>query len=300
MRSILRQWSDKKQGYELDSALNFNRLVKVLRESSVKEIKEIEQVMQQVAQEHEGESQEHSKKLTQTIFQDALASAATRNTLHVLAEKIMKSEIKPLKAAQLLKAFTTNQHSPSEAQASILEKIAKHEVAHRSPTLKQTAWLSFGQSIGAICQDKPAQGQKQLFRVEELCTRGKKDQFKKTLLKQWEQSETIYEQILALKAIGNAALDNTVEELGKIIKDKQQPTLVRMEAIDALRRLRTSQPEHIRRVLMPLFQNQRQEPEIRMAAFSMIVYTHPEKSVLDQLVFTTIHDRSQNVKVSHF
>jgi len=296
IRSILRQWSDKKQGYELDSALNYQRLVETIRKCTVKEIKQIQQVISQVAQDHEGEQPERSQKMAMTLFHDALASAATRNSLFVLAEKIMKAEISTPKAVQLLKSFTTNQHSPSQAQADILEKIAKHEVSHRSPVLKQTAWLSFGQAVGAICQDKPAEGQKEMFRVEEICPRGKKEQYKKTLMSQWQKSESIYEQILALKTIGNAALDNTIDELQKIVKDKEQPTLVRMEAIDALRRLRTSMPQKIRQVLLPIFQNQREEPEIRMAAFSMILYTHPEKSVLDQLTFTTINDRSQNVK----
>jgi hypothetical protein len=208
----------------------------------------------------------------------------------------MKSDIKPIKAVQLLKIFTSNQHSPSESQANILEKIAKHEAAHRSGPLYQTAWLSFGQAVGAICQDRPSQGQKRQFRVEELCSQGKKAQYMKTLLEEFKKADTIYEQILFLKTMGNAALDNTIDELQSIVKSRQYPTLVRIEAIDAMRRLRTSMPQRIRSTLMPLFQNQREQPEIRMAAFSMIVYTQPEKSVLDQLIFITINDRSSNVK----
>jgi len=296
IRSILRQWQDKEQGYELDSALHFNRLVEVIRQSSVKEIKQIEQAMKQVAQGQEEQQSENAEKQAMTIYQDSLAAAATRNSLYVLAEKIMKQEVSAPKAVQLLKSFTTNQHSPSERQVDILERIAKHEVSHRSPALKQTAWLSFGQTVGAICQDKPAESQKAMFRVEEICSRGKKEDYKKTLIQEWKKAESVYEQILVLKAIGNAALDNTIDELQKIVKDKQQPTLVRMEAIDALRRLRTSVPHKIRQTLLPIFQNQREQPEIRMAAFSMIMYTHPEKSILDQLTFTTINDRSQNVK----
>lgn len=296
IRNILKQWQDKEQGYELDSALHFNRLVEVIRQSSVNEIKQIEQAMRQIAQGQDQQQPEHSEQQAMTIFQDGLAAAATRNSLYVLAERIMKQEISAPKAVQLLKSFTTNQHSPSERQADILERIAKHEVSHRSPALKQTAWLSFGQAVGAICQDKPAEGQKEMFRVEEVCSRGKKEEYKKTLMQEWKKAESTYEQILVLKTIGNAALDNTIDELQKIIKDKQQPTLVRIEAIDALRRLRTSMPHKIRQILLPMFQNQREQPEIRMASFSMIMYTHPEKSILDQLTFTTINDRSQNVK----
>lgn len=106
-----------------------------------------------------------------------------------------------------------------------------------------------------------------MFRVEELCPRGKKDQYKKVLIDEWKKAETIYEQILVLKTIGNAALDNTIEDLHKIVVEKQNPTLIRMEAIDAMRRLRTGQPQKIRQTLLPLFQNQRELPEVRSRCF---------------------------------
>jgi len=295
IRNILQQWSDKKNGYEMNSALNFHKIVEVIRQSTRNEIQRIEQVMIQVAKEQQGD-QQSNEKLAKTLFLDALASAATQNSLKVLEHKITKREISAVKAVQLLKIYTSSAHSPSTSQADLLEKIAKSDVAQQSKPLQQAAWLSFGQIVGAICQDRPAQAQKALFRVETLCPQGKKDQYKKTLMSNWQRSESTYEQIIALKTIGNAALDNTVEELQKIVKDKQEPTLVRMEAIDAMRRLRTGHVQKIRQVLLPIFQNQRELPEVRMAAFSMLMYTHPEKSILDQLVFTTINDRSQNVK----
>ncbi|KAI6235354.1 Vitellogenin-6 [Aphelenchoides besseyi] len=301
VRSILQQWGNKQQGYELDSALHFNRLVEVVRQSTVKELHKIEQVVLSGAQQ-DGEQcwckqcDKNCEEQAKSLFLDSLAVAATRNSLYVLGEKIVKQDIQTTKAVQTLQTFVANQHSPSEQQANILERIAKHEVAHRSPILKQTAWLSFASAVGSLCQDQPAQGQKENFRVEEICPRGKKEQYKNTLFEQFQKAENIYEQILMLKAIGNAALDNSIEDLRQIVNQQSQSTLVRMEAVDAMRRLRTSMPHKIRQVLLPIFQNQREQPEIRMAAFSMIMHTLPEKSIIDQMTFTVISDRSQNVK----
>ncbi|KAI6215142.1 Vitellogenin-6 [Aphelenchoides besseyi] len=292
---------NKQQGYELDSALHFNRLVEVVRQSTVKELHKIEQVVLSGAQQ-DGEQcwckqcDKNCEEQAKSLFLDSLAVAATRNSLYVLGEKIVKQDIQTTKAVQTLQTFVANQHSPSEQQANILERIAKHEVAHRSPILKQTAWLSFASAVGSLCQDQPAQGQKENFRVEEICPRGKKEQYKNTLFEQFQKAENIYEQILMLKAIGNAALDNSIEDLRQIVNQQSQSTLVRMEAVDAMRRLRTSMPHKIRQVLLPIFQNQREQPEIRMAAFSMIMHTLPEKSIIDQMTFTVISDRSQNVK----
>lgn len=111
----------------MDSAINFQRIVETIRQCSVKEIRAMEQVMKKVAEDHEGDKLE-ARKLSMLLFHDSLSVAATRNSLFVLSDKIMKSEIPTVKIVQLLKAFTANQHSPSTRQADILERIAKHEV----------------------------------------------------------------------------------------------------------------------------------------------------------------------------
>jgi hypothetical protein len=294
-QQILKQWAeDKEMGYELDTALLFNKLVQLIRQSSAVELKQIEEKIMGVANEGKGErkSVEHAKAL----FQDALAVGATRNSIHVLQQKIQQKEISSIKAAQLIKVFVANQHSPSDRQADLLEKIANSELAQQCPVLRQTAWLSYGSAIGKICQQQPGQSQQDQFRVEEVCPETKKDQYKKTLILQWKQADRIYDQILALKVIGNSALEKVLPELQKIIADKRQPTLIRMEAIDALRRLRTSVPGKIQQTLLPIFQDQREQPEVRMAAVSMILYTHPAQAILDQIVFSVQNDRSQNVK----
>jgi hypothetical protein len=293
---ILKQWAeDKEMGYELDTALLFNKLVQLIRQSSAQELKQIEERILSAANEQvkgERKPAEHAISL----FHDALAVAATRNSIHLLQQKIQQNDISSIKAAQLVKVFIANQHSPSDRQADLLEKIATSELAQKCPVLKQTAWLAYGSAIGKICQQQPGQSQQDQFRVEELCPEAKKEQYKKTLILQWKQAERIYDQILALKVIGNSALEKALPELQKIIADKRQPTLIRMEAIDALRRLRTSVPEKIQQTLLPIFQDQREQPEVRMAAVSMILYTHPTHAILDQIVFSVQNDRSQNVK----
>lgn len=115
-------------------------------------------------------------KHADSLLLDALAVAATRNTLFMLEHKIKQQEISTLKAAELIKIFIANQHSPSDRQAEILEKIAVSELAQRCPVLKQTSWLAYGAAIGKICQERPAQSQNNPFRVEEVCPESKKEQ----------------------------------------------------------------------------------------------------------------------------
>lgn len=100
--------------------------------------------------------------------------------------------------------------SPSDRQADLLEQVANSEAAQQCPVLKQTAWLAFGSAIGKICQKQPGQSQEDHFRVEQLCPEAKKEQYKKTLIGEWKQAEKVYEQILALKVIGNSALEKVI------------------------------------------------------------------------------------------
>jgi hypothetical protein len=99
-----------------------------------------------------------------------------------------------------------------------------------------------------------------------------------------------------LKSLGNAGLDASVNELEKIIRDNREDPLVRMQAIDSLRRLRAVMPQKIQRVLLPVFQNVRERPEVRMMAVSQILATLPENPILDQIGFTLLREPSRQVK----
>uniref|UniRef100_A0AC35EXW5 Vitellogenin domain-containing protein n=1 Tax=Panagrolaimus sp. PS1159 TaxID=55785 RepID=A0AC35EXW5_9BILA len=104
------------------------------------------------------------------------------------------------------------------------------------------------------------------------------------------------EKILALKAIGNAANDLSVINLENVIRDPRHSSIIRIHAIDALRRLRNEMPRKIQRILLPIFKNTMEIPEVRMTAFSMLMATFPEKVILDQITYTLHSERSNHVK----
>lgn len=102
--------------------------------------------------------------------------------------------------------------------------------------------------------------------------------------------------MLALKTIGNAAIDRSIPLLKNIINNQQEPRIVRVQAIDALRRLRYLMPQKIQRILLPIFESTREHPQVRMAAFAMLMHTMPEQPIVDQVAYTLSKDRSQNVR----
>jgi HEAT repeat protein len=80
------------------------------------------------------------------------------------------------------------------------------------------------------------------------------------MLNEFKNAETTTQKVLALSALGNAGIDTATPQLAEIIKDKQEQRVVRVKAIDALRRLRTQQPRQIQQILLPIFQNTREQP----------------------------------------
>jgi HEAT repeat protein len=115
-------------------------------------------------------------------------------------------------------------------------------------------------------------------------------------MEQFEQAQSTYDKVLALSALGNAGIDSCTPQLEQIIKDKSEQRVVRVKAIDALRRLRTQQPQQIQQILLPIYQNARDQPQVRTAAFAILMYTKPQQSVLDQLVYTIANEPNKQVQ----
>jgi hypothetical protein len=95
--------------------------------------------------------------------------------------------------------------------------------------------------------------------------------------------------------LANAGIDLTVFDLEKIIKNHQEIPMIRSQAIDALRLLRSVMPRKIQKMLMPVFKNKYELPEIRMVAVAQIMQTLPERPIIDQITEQLYLEKSQQV-----
>lgn len=77
-----------------------------------------------------------------------------------------------------------------------------------------------------------------------------------------EAADDSQQRILALKALGNMGIDTSIQYLEQLITDRSLPRLQRIVAIDALRQMVSQIPHKIRRVLMPIFVDKREYPEV--------------------------------------
>jgi hypothetical protein len=281
LRQIQKATEDKKIGVEAEATVLLPRLVELLRTCSVKELEEITSRADRKAEE---------------ILLDALSLAATRNTIHVLADKILKQKIPVSKAIQSLKALS-GAPAPSDKQVQILTRLCKSESVKQSESLRQSCWLTAGALMGEFCETS----QQNSYVInkkanDEVCPRHVTDKFIEDLSEEYQTVSTRYEKILILKALGNAGLQETLPKLKKIIHDQKEDPLVRAQAIDSLRRLRKEIPTEIQKVLMPVFKNQQELTEVRLHALSLVMQTNPDNGVLDQVAFVLLRERSKNVK----
>jgi hypothetical protein len=309
-RKLIQSASNKQAGIEVEEAVQVQRLAEVLRMCTGSELQQIHQALRnsvsnggQQQQQNGGGNQAEQQKMEQ-ILADALAIAGTRNTIKALTKQILDQHIQPAKAAQTLKNLQ-GLPAPSDLQAIEIMNLCKTELVNRNPALKQSCWLTFGSMVGELCQHKTqklnaqqsAFGAQSGFNKEEICPTHKKEIYKKALMEKFQQARSTYQKVLALKCLGNAGIDIAVPELEQIIKDKRnQQRIPRIQAIDALRRLRTQMPRKIQRILLPLFQNTREHPEVRMACFSMIMNTQPEQQIVDQIAYTLAKESSSQVQ----
>jgi hypothetical protein len=117
-----------------------------------------------------------------------------------------------------------------------------------------------------------------------------------TILDLFKSAASIYDKMLALTTLGNAGIDIAVGDIEQIANDPTETHVVRCKAIDALRRLNNYMPRKIQQILLPIFQNGREQPEVRATAFDILLSTHPGPAVVDQLVFTISKEANRQVQ----
>ncbi|VDK60579.1 unnamed protein product, partial [Cylicostephanus goldi] len=125
-----------------------------------------------------------------------------------------------------------------------------------------------------------------------------KEHYLRIFRREYDNAKTIYEKVLCLKWLANAGIDLSAYELEKIIVNKREELPVRMEAIDALRLLREVMPRKIQSILMPIYKNRHEEPELRMAALVRIMHTLPHQPIIVQIIHTM--EREPNHQVAMF
>ncbi|UMM41132.1 hypothetical protein L5515_017526 [Caenorhabditis briggsae] len=229
-----------------------------------------------------------SETKVQLLVQSSLAIAGTRNTIQHLIHHFHKMTVSPIRAAELLKSIQET-ISPSEEIADLVIELAKSPLAEKNEPLRQSAWLAAGSIVRGFStktQDLP---------LTRPASRQLKEKYVRVFMQLFRSAESTYEKVLALKTLGNAGIDLSVNELVQLIQDPRQPLAIRTEAVDALRLLKDIMPRKIQKILLPVYKNRQNKPELRMAALFRMMHTLPEEPILAHIVAQMEKESNQHV-----
>ncbi|VDM76861.1 unnamed protein product, partial [Strongylus vulgaris] len=189
---------------------------------------------------------------------------------------------------------------PSHKIVEELLHFVETEVVRRSPVIRQATWLTIGSMMRGVVghiKDETIMRER-LVRMREEERSDLKRRYLQIFRREYDKARTIYEKVLCLKWLANAGIDLSAFELERIIMNKREELPVRMEAIDALRLLREVMPRKIQSILMPIYKDRHEEPELRMAALVRIMHTLPHQPVIVQIISTM--EREPNHHVATF
>ncbi|EFO82895.1 hypothetical protein CRE_00395 [Caenorhabditis remanei] len=224
----------------------------------------------------------------QSVMETCLAIAGTKNTIQHLIHHIQKKTISPLRAAELLKSIQETLFS-SEHIADLLIELAQSPLAEGYEPLRQSSWLAAGSVVRGFAsktQDLP---------LARPATRQLKEKYVRVFMQHFRSAESTYEKVLALKTLGNAGIDMSVNELVQLIQDPRQSLAIRTEAVDALRLLKDVMPRKIQKVLLPIYKNRQNNPQLRIGALWRMMETLPEEPVLAHIVSQMEKESNQHV-----
>jgi hypothetical protein len=263
----------------------FSRLVTVFRMATRSEIEQLHTSF--FENKHEQFTPEEHKKVKEIITSVA-AIAGTKDSVSHLIKNIREKRIPEWQASQALRQMMSirvvSQSMLHELKSLCIEtSTSAHYSQHY---LKQSCWLTYGSLANALCapnEDQLAMEQK--VNPEKLCPISLKDEIVKTLFEHLEKSTNWEDQLILIKSIANAGIDTSIFRLEKIIKNagRRYPVFLRVEAMLALKNLRDQMPRKIQKMLLPVYNNVRDHPEVRTTAMYEILNTQPERPILEMI-----------------
>ncbi|KAK0398703.1 hypothetical protein QR680_002716 [Steinernema hermaphroditum] len=270
LKEVANSADDKNRGISFRNTMQYQKLVHSFRRMTVDDLKKVYEDLYYV-----------NSPVAKELYMNILAAAGSYNTFQTLHEKVITKEVDTEKlAAQLLQMV--NIRKPSKKIIDQFVSLCKNKNIFDLPFARQSCWLSIGPVVNKwLKMEKREESEKRDILLP--------------FMDLYHKSSTPADKVIALKALANAGLDVSIGELEKILYDTKAWKIVRMQAIDSLRHLRDQIPTKIHKLLLPIFQDNSEKPEIRMSAFSMIMHSRPDASVLGHVVKVLIEEPKSHV-----
>uniref|UniRef100_A0A7E4V4P0 Vitellogenin domain-containing protein n=1 Tax=Panagrellus redivivus TaxID=6233 RepID=A0A7E4V4P0_PANRE len=286
IKNTLTRLAEAARANQLDEhvARYFSQLVQLLRRSRKTELANVHDDLYA-----EGD------QLTKDLLVDAIATAGTKNSLDLLFQMIAKKELTTSKAASAVSKLV-NLPLVSNDMLNAFEKLMKTSAVTSNAHLHRTCKLVYGGMISAMCRAENPATDADKWVQKKYCPASVAAELAEKLIKDFKKASTRAEKVLAIKVIGNAGLEGCQKYLQTVINDWNVEKIIRIQAIDALRLMRSPNSNAIANILLPVYLNNAEYPEIRMNAFYQLIKAYPTQAVLDAVMASLTSEQNAHVK----
>ncbi|XP_043554544.1 vitellogenin-like isoform X2 [Chiloscyllium plagiosum] len=219
----------------------------------------------------------------------ALPAVGTPAALNFLKTKIQNLDISTADIVQAL-VLAMHQITADHQSLSIVRELFGMNHVQQIPILRQIVYLGYGSMVFRFCAEKETCPDSLFKPLHDLLSAATAH----------ANEEDI---VLGLKAIGNAGQPVSIKNIMKLLPGfgtaaATIPLKVQVDAIMALRNIAKKDPGKVQAIMIQLFMNQKNHPEIRMSACAIFLCTKPPLNSL--LVLTDSLLKETNLQVASF
>ncbi|KAG2461597.1 VIT protein, partial [Polypterus senegalus] len=228
---------------------------------------------------------------------DTLPATATPNAFRFIIQRVMKKDLTIAEAAQTLVTAMLAvkvDHQTMQLAADLIEDNS----AIRAPALYKHAVLAYGSMVFKYCAESSSCSESAL----KVCMAWNKTLLVADVHKTMDATARAHEEeiVLALKAIGNAGQPASLKRIQKFLPGiasgaSQYPVKIQADAVMALRNIAKKEPRKVQEIVLQLFMDHKNHPEVRMVASVVLFESEPPVALVTAVAEALLKESSLQV-----
>jgi hypothetical protein len=232
------------------------------------------------------------------LFHDILPTVATKEALELFLESAlitpttgseMQKHLTDMRIARRMRTFAMMNHVVYKEMITILmnaaESPALQSKNQRRETLKAvlmtigTLANTYTNRLPTLTPTAPHEDDTEDIQTQVL------NFFQRLMNKDIRNLPQQEKMIVILKAVGNSANRRSLPILSKLLfVTENVPVAVKVQCIYSMRKLAPILPEEVRRHILPIFFDVREDAELRIASYLIAMRTRPTRVILESIV----------------
>jgi predicted house-cleaning noncanonical NTP pyrophosphatase (MazG superfamily) len=225
------------------------------------------------------------------ILLDTLASTPSPDVAEVLIDLISDGSLQGPRAQLSITVMSLVVTPTTDVIKSLLDLYKdKGAMGRQELHLNRTLLLAVGaltNRLTHLMKKKSSPIQEVLSTIEIVL-----NEFQQLLAK----SETDSDKLCIIKAIGNEGSKNLLAPLTSLAENRNESTLIRCQAVRALRKPAKMFSKQVHPILLNLFMNRDEDPKVRVESFTVLLRSEPEPSAIELIAQSLTSEPSRQIK----